>query len=139
MDVIGALPRMILLQRACNVGELALLELRLPEDRVRVVESMLDPSVLLDVVQIDETSRVRIPMGSRQDTPSAQLERLVVFKVVLVLCVEHTVRECLTGTNTEEVASETRAVTVDVVEGGAFLRGYTGAHGSLSISIRWMV
>jgi hypothetical protein len=45
-----------LVQVGCDVGELALLELGLPEDGVGVVEAVLDPALLLDVVQIDVTT-----------------------------------------------------------------------------------
>jgi hypothetical protein len=45
-----------LVQVGCDVGELALLELGLPEDGVGVVEAVLDPALLLDVVQVDVTT-----------------------------------------------------------------------------------
>jgi len=122
-----------LLQRTSNIRELALLKLRLPENRIRIVEAVLDPAVFLDVVQVDETTRVRVAMGSSKNTPPAQLEGLVVFQFVLVLCVEHTVGEGLSGADTEKVAGEARAVAVDVVESGAFLRGYACAHCSLGV------
>jgi hypothetical protein len=124
-----------LIQLTRNIRELALLQLGLPENRIRVAEAMLDPSVLLDMVQVDETTRVRVTMGSCQNTPSAKLERRVVFEIVLVFSVQYTVGKRLTGSDTEEVAGKARAVAVDVVEGGAFLGGYAGAHGSLGIML----
>jgi hypothetical protein len=126
-----ALDGRTLLQLTCNVRELALLQFGLPEDRVRIVEAMLDPSILLDMVQVDEATRVRVTVRSSQDTSSAKLERLIVLQVVLILCVEHAVGECLTRADTEEVARQTRAVAVDVVESGAFLGSDASAHGAL--------
>jgi hypothetical protein len=125
-----------LIQLACDVGELALLQLGLPEDGIRVVESVLDPAVLLDVVQVDEPTRVRVTMGSGKDTSSAELQRRIVLEIVTVFGIEYTVGESLTGADTEEVAGKTGAVAVDVVEGGAFLRGDAGAHCTLGLSVR---
>lgn len=119
-----------LFQLARHVGELALLQLGLPEDGVGVVEAVLDPALLLDVVQVDETTRVGVSVGGGQDTSLAELEGLLVRQVVAVLGVEHTVGKGLTGTDTEEVASKAGAVAVDVVEGGTLLLGDTGTHGA---------
>jgi hypothetical protein len=121
----------LLHQLACDVGELALVQLRVPEDGVGVVEAVLDPAVLLDVVQVDETTRVGVTVRRGQDTAATELQGLGVLEVVLVFGVEHTVCECLTRADTEEVAGQTSAVAVDVVEGGALLWGDTGAHGTL--------
>jgi hypothetical protein len=122
-----------LYQLTRNIRELALVQLRIPEDRVRIAEAMLHPTILLYVVQVDETTRVRITMCRSQDTPSTELECLVVAEIIAVLCVEHAVCEGLTGADAEEVAGEARAVAVDVIEGGALLRGYAGAHCTLKM------
>jgi hypothetical protein len=120
-----------LLQICRHIRKLALVQLCLPEDGVGVVEAVLDPSVLLDVVEVDETSRVSVAVGGGKNTAPAELQGILVRELVLVFCIEHTVGKRLTGTNAEEVAGKTRAVAVDVVESGAFLRGHTGAHGAL--------
>jgi hypothetical protein len=122
-----------LVQLARNIRELALLELCLPENGIRVVEAMLDPAILLDVVQVDEATRVRVTMGGGQDTPSAELKRVLVREIELVFCIEHTVGERLARADAEEVARETRAVAVDVVERRAFLGGNAGTHGPLGL------
>lgn len=114
-----------------HVREFALVQLRLPEDGVRVVEAMLHPAVLFDMVQVDEATRVRVTVSGGEDTPPAELEGVFIREVVLVVRVEHTVGEGLTGTDTEEVTSKTSAVAINVVKGGAFLRGYACAHGTL--------
>jgi hypothetical protein len=96
--------RITLVQLARDIRELSLLELGLPEDGIRVAEAMLDPSVLLDVVQVDEATRVGVAVGGGQNTPSPELQGLVVLHLVLVRCIEHAVCEGLTGADTEEVA-----------------------------------
>lgn len=123
-------------QLASDIGELALVQLGIPEDGVCVVEAVLDPSVLLDVVQVDEATRVCVTVGGSQDTPLSELQRLVVLEIVLVLGIEHTVGECLTGADTEQVAGKASAVAVDVVESRAFLRRHTRAHGTLISMVR---
>jgi hypothetical protein len=123
-------------QLASDIGELALVQLGIPEDGVCVVEAVLDPSVLLDVVQVDETTRVCVTVGGSQNTPLSELQRLVVLKIVLVLGIEHTVGECLTGADTEQVAGKASTVAVDVVERRAFLRRHTRAHGTLKSIVR---
>lgn len=120
-----------LLQLTSNIRKLALLQLGLPENRIRIIESMLDPPVFLDVVQVDEATRVGVAMGCGEDASAAEFEGFVVFEVVFVVGVQHAVGECLARAHAEEVACEARAVAVDVVEGGAFLGGYAGAHCSL--------
>ncbi len=55
---------MFLHQFACNVRELTLLQFRLPEDRIRVAEAVLDPSILLNMIQVDETTRLGVAMRS---------------------------------------------------------------------------
>jgi hypothetical protein len=119
-----------LIQLSSDVAELALLELRLPEDRVGVHETVLHPSVLLDMVQVNVTTGESVSVRRRQDTSLAKLERLLVLQVVVVFGVQHTVCESLTGADTEEVAGEACAVGIDVVERGAFFWGHAGAHGA---------
>ena len=114
-----------------NIRELALLQLRLPKDRVHIIEPVLDPSVLLDMIQVYETAGVGVAVHGGEDGAAAQLERFLVRQVVAVLCVEDAVGEGLAGADAEEVAAEAGAVAVDVVEGGAFLGGDAGAHGAL--------
>ena len=62
-----------LLQLSGDVAELALLELGLPEDGVGVHETVLDPAVLLDVVQVDVTTGEGVSVCRSKDTPLAQL------------------------------------------------------------------
>lgn len=91
---------------------------------------MPDPALLLDVVEVDETTRVRIAVRGGQDAPAAQLQGVLVRQVVVVLGVEHAVGERLAGADAEQVAGQPRAVRVDVVQRGAFLLGDAGAHGA---------
>ena len=119
-----------LIQRARNVGELAFLQLRLPEDRVRIIEAMLHPSGLLDMVQVDVTTRISIPMRRRKDTPAPQLQRLLIRQIVSVLSVQHTIGKCLSATNAEKVPLQPRPIAVDIVQRRAFLLGDASTHGS---------
>ncbi len=65
------------------------------------VEPVLDPAALLDVVQVDEASRVGVAVRRREDAPSAQLQRRLLGQVVVVLCVQHAVRKRLPGPHAE--------------------------------------
>lgn len=118
------------LQRRCHVGELALLELRVPEDRVHVIESVVHPSLFLDVVQVNETTGVGITVHGSQNGSAAEVQCLLLSQLVFVLGVQHTVSESLTRSDTEQVTGETGAVGVDVVQGGSFL----GRHLELIVS-----
>lgn len=91
---------------------------------------MLDPALLLDVVEVDVTTGVGVTVGGGENAALAQLEGVLDGQVVAVLGVEHTVGKGLTGADTEEVTGETGAVAVDVVQGGALLGGDAGAHGA---------
>jgi hypothetical protein len=82
------------------------------------------------VVQVDETTRVSISVGGGQDTSAAQSQSLLICQVVSVLGVQHTIGKGLTGTNTEQVAGKSRAVAVNVVQGGTLLLGHSGTHGT---------
>lgn len=88
-------------KRRCNVGEFALLQLRLPEYRVHIVEAVVDPSLFLYVVKVDETTRVGITVHGSKNTPPSELKSLLLSQIVPIVCVEHTVGESLTGSNTE--------------------------------------
>lgn len=109
------------LKRRRHVGELALLELSLPEDRVHVIESVVHPSFFLDVVQVNETTRVSITVHSSQDSSATEVQCLLLGQVVLVLGIQHTVGKSLTRSNTEQVTGEAGTVGIDVVQGGSFL------------------
>lgn len=117
-------------QLARHIRELALLQLRLPENRIRVIEPMLDPPLLLNMIQVNIPTRIRIPMRRSQDTASPQLQRLLLGQIVLILRIQHTVRKGLSRADTEQVARQPRAVGVDVVERGAFGGGDARAHGA---------
>lgn len=119
-----------LLQLARHVGELALVQLRLPEDGVGIVEAMLDPALFLDVVEVDVTTRVGVAVRRSQDRTAAQLQRVLVRKIVAVLGVQHTVRKRLARAHAEQVTRKASAVAVDVVESGALLLGDARAHGA---------
>ena len=114
-----------------HVRELALLQLGLPEDGVHVAESVLHPSIFLDMVQVDGSTRVCVTMHGCEDAAATELESFFVCEVVFVFSVEDTVGEGLTGANAEEVSRETGTVAVYVVESGSFFLGYASAHGSL--------
>lgn len=118
------------LQLARDVGKLALLQLRLPEYRVRISEAVLHPSLFLNMVQVDKTTRVGITMRSRQDTSSSELQGILNAQVIVVLGVQHTIRKSLTGTYAEQVSLKPGTVAVDVVQRRAFLLGHAGAHGA---------
>lgn len=119
------------IQPTSNIRKLSLLQLILPENRRRIPEPMLDPPILFDMIQVDEPSGIGIPVRGGEDTAAAELEGFVFGEVVAVFGVEDAVGEGLAGADTEEVAREAGAVVVDVVEGGAFLGGDAGAHGTL--------
>jgi hypothetical protein len=55
-------PTPILHKFASNIRKFAFLQLRLPEDGICVKEAMLDPAFLLNVVQVDITTRVSVPV-----------------------------------------------------------------------------
>lgn len=119
------------LQLRCDIRKLPFLQLGLPENRVHIVESMVNPALFLDMVQVDVSTGEGITVGSSQNTPPAELEGLLLGQVVAILGVEDTVGEGLTGSDTEEVTWETGAVGVDVIEGWAFL----GSHLCLLVKI----
>ena len=123
-------PQILSVQLTRHIRKLALLQLGLPKDRIRIVEPVLHPPVLLDMIQIDETTRKRIPVRRGQDTPPPQFQRFLLLQIVLVLGVQDSVGKCLTGSDAEKIPGETRAVAVDVVESGSFLGGDAGAHGA---------
>lgn len=117
-------------QLARHVGKLALLQLRLPENGVCVVEAVLLPALLLDMVQVDETTRVGISVGGCQNTSLAELEGLLNGQFVFILGIQHTVRKGLTRSDTEKVTRQTSAITVDIIQSRALLLGHTGTHGA---------
>lgn len=69
-------------------------------------------------------------MRRREDTPPAQLQRLLLSQIVPILGIQHAVRERLAGPDAEQVPRQPRAVRVDVVEGGPLLRRDPRAHGA---------
>lgn len=73
------------------------------------------------MVQVDETTRVRVTVHGSKDTSAAELEGLLLSQVIVVVGVKHTICEGLTGSDTEQVPGESGAVGVDVVESGSFL------------------
>lgn len=91
---------------------------------------MLNPPRLLDMVQINKATRIRIPMRRRQYTPPPQLQRLLLAQIIMVLRIQHAIRECLPGTHAEQVPCQPRAVAVNVVQCRSFLGRHTGAHGA---------
>lgn len=119
-----------LLKLARDVAELALLQLGLPEHRISIREAVLDPAVLLDVVQVDETTGVGVTMRSCQDTSSTELKSIVHAQFVVVLGVQDTIRKGLTRADAEQVASQTSTVAVDIVQRRSFLLGDSSAHGA---------
>ncbi|KAK3994987.1 hypothetical protein QBC44DRAFT_390739 [Cladorrhinum sp. PSN332] len=74
--------------------------------------------------------KVRIAVSGRQDTPAAELQRLLHRQVVPIFSIQHTIRKRLTRTNAEQVARQPRAVRVDIVKRRSLLLGHTGAHGA---------
>lgn len=71
---------------------------------------MVHPALFLDVVEVDETTRVCVTVHGSQNGTSAQGQRLLLGQVVPVVGIQHTVGECLTGADTEQVAGEAGAV-----------------------------
>lgn len=119
-----------LVQLACDVAKFSLLQLGLPEHWVRIREAVLHPAFFLDMVQVDETTRVGIAMRSRQDASPTKLQGILNAQVIVVLGVQNTIRKCLAGPNAEQVPREPGAVAVDVVQRGALLLGHASAHGA---------
>ena len=98
------------LQLRRDIRELAALQLRLPENRVHIVKAVVHPALLLDVVEVDETTGVCVTVHGGQNGTSAEGQSLQFAQIVPVVGVQHTVGECLTGTDTEQVASQAGAV-----------------------------
>ncbi len=69
-------------------------------------------------------------MRRRENTPPAQLQRLLLGQIIPILGIQDAIRERLSGPDAEQIAREARAVRVDVVEGRSFLGGDAGAHGA---------
>jgi hypothetical protein len=120
----------ILHQLARNIREFALLQLRLPEYRVRITEAMLDPSILLHMIQVDETTRIRISVCRSQDTSASERQCLFFCQIVVILSIQDTVSKCLSRSNTEEVAGQTGPIGIDVVKSGPLFFCDAGAHGA---------
>jgi hypothetical protein len=116
-------------QVASDIRELALLQLRLPEDGVRVTEPMLDPSILLDMVQVNKTTRVRIPMRSSKNTPAPQRQRILHRQIIRILGIQHTISKRLTTSHTEQVPRQSRPVRIDIIQRRTLLLGHTSTHG----------
>lgn len=91
---------------------------------------MVRPALLLNVVQVDITTRERITVSCGKNTPPSQLESVLDAQLVVVLGVQHTVSKRLTTADAEEVAGHTGAVAVDVVQRRSLLRGDAGTHGA---------
>lgn len=91
---------------------------------------MLNPPILLDMIQINEPPRIRIAMRRRENTPPPQLQRLLLSQIIPILRIQHAVRKRLAGPDAEQIPRQPRAVRVDVVERGPFLRRDAGAHGA---------
>lgn len=98
------------LQLRCDIRELAALQLRLPENRVHIVEAVVHPALLLHVVEVDKTTRVCVTVHGGQNGTSTEGQSLQFAQIVPVVGVQHTVGECLTGPDTEQVASQAGAV-----------------------------
>lgn len=98
------------LQLRRDIRELATLQLRFPENRVHIVEAVVHPALLLDVVEVDETTRVCVTVHGGQNGTSAEGQSLLLAQIVPVVGVQHTVGECLTGADTEQVAGQAGAV-----------------------------
>lgn len=96
----------VFLKLRSNVAELSLFQLRLPEDWIRVlldglvyiqvliylvvntyIESMLHPSTLFDMIQIDESTRVGIPMCSCEDASPTEFEGLFFTQIITIFSI----------------------------------------------------
>ena len=119
---------MFLHQFARDVGEFALLQLRLPENRIRVAEAVLDPAVFLHMIQVDETTRVSISVCGSKNASASQRKCLLRRQIIVVFGIQYTIGKGLTRTNAEQVAAESCAVGVDVVESRTFLLRNTSTH-----------
>lgn len=91
---------------------------------------MLDPAILLDMIQINKPPRISVPMRRRQDTPPPQLQRLLLPQIIPILGIQHPVRKRLPGPDAKEIPRQSRAVRIDVVERRTLLRRDAGAHGA---------
>lgn len=65
------------LQLRRNIRELAIIKLSLPEDGVHIIEAVVHPSFLLDVVKVNETTRVGITVHSGENGATAQSQRVL--------------------------------------------------------------
>ena len=91
---------------------------------------MLHPALLLHMIQINITTRKRIPMRRRQDTPPPQLQCLVRIQIIPILGIQHTIGKRLPTAHAEQVPSQPRAIAIDIVQCGPLLRRDAGAHGA---------
>lgn len=76
------------------------------------------PSGGLNVVDTNDTTRIRIPMGRMIDGTSAQLLRLLIRQIPLVTGVQNTERVHRSTADGEQLALGARSLRVDVVETG---------------------
>lgn len=120
--------RSVLHEFASNVRELSLLQFRLPEYWVCITEPMLNPSVLLYVIQVNETTWIGISVSGGQNAPPSQLQRFFVTQIISIFRIQHTVCKCLSGTDTEEISGQTCAVGINVIESRAFGGSHASAH-----------
>jgi hypothetical protein len=91
---------------------------------------MLDPALLLDMVQVNEAARISIPMRSSKNTPAAQLQRLLHAEIILVLRIQDAISKRLTGPDTEQVPGQPRPITINIVQRGSFLLRNASTHGA---------
>lgn len=82
------------------------------------------------MVKVDETTRVSISVRSRKNRSSSQLKCLVLGQIIMILRIQYTICERLTGSNTEQVSSQSRSIRIDVVECWSLRWSDAGAHGT---------
>ena len=82
------------------------------------------------MVKVDETTRVSISVRSGKNGSSSQLKRLLLCQIIMILCIQHTICESLTRSNTEQVSSQSGSVGINVVQGWTFGWSDAGAHGT---------
>ena len=70
------------------------------------------------MIEIDSITGERVPMAGSIDAAPTKFLRFLICQVPPVALVKHTVCECTTGANGEEIAFETRPIGVNVEDGG---------------------
>ena len=77
------------------------------------------PAVLMDDVQIDRATRIRVTVRRMEDGLAAQLDGLFHGQIVTVLRVQHAIRKGRARSHREQRARQTGAIRVHIIQSRA--------------------